>query len=98
MRVFVTGASGFIGRTFVKALADRGHDVVAVSRRTQAAASAKHLTVLEAEPMVAGPWKAAAAECDAAITLAGEHVGGRRWSDEQKGLIRSSRLRSTRNV
>ena len=98
MRILVTGATGFIGRTFVKALSNRGHDVVAVSRSAAAAVLGEHVKVLEADPMVAGPWQATAAECDAAITLAGEHVGGRRWSDEQKGLIRSSRIRSTRNV
>lgn len=96
MRVFVTGASGFIGRSFVKALSAHGHDVVAVSRRPLAGLPDKNVVALQTDLMVGGPWQETAAGCDAAITLAGEPISGRRWNDEQKGLIRSSRIRSTR--
>lgn len=98
MRILVTGAAGFIGRTFVKALVDRGHDVVALTRNAARASLDGNIKVLEADPMVIGPWQDTAAECDAAITLAGEHVGGKRWNPELKGLIRSSRIRSTHNL
>ncbi len=98
MRILVTGASGFIGRSFVKALVDRGHSVVALTRNSARAALDGTIQVLQVDPMIAGSWQDVAAECDAAITLAGEHVGGKRWNDELKGLIRSSRIRSTRTV
>jgi len=98
MRILVTGATGFIGRTFVKALVDRSHDVVAVTRDASRMTPGRHVTVLEADPLVPGPWQDTAVECDGALTLAGEHVGGKRWHDELKGLIRSSRIRSTRNL
>jgi len=98
MRILVTGATGFIGRTFLKGLEDRGHDVVALTRDASRTAQGGNAKVLEADPVVPGPWQDAAAECDAAITLAGEHVGTKRWDAELKGFIRSSRIRSTRNL
>lgn len=47
MRVFLTGGSGYIGRSVVPALLRHGHDVTALAR---SAASAAAVTALGATP------------------------------------------------
>ncbi|MGI9112897.1 MAG: SDR family oxidoreductase [Gaiellaceae bacterium] len=50
MKVFVTGASGAIGRQLVPMLIESGHDVVAMTRSPERAST---LRAMGAEPVVA---------------------------------------------
>jgi uncharacterized protein (TIGR01777 family) len=100
MRVAVTGATGLIGQTLVKALADRGDQVVALSRDAERARQALGDRV-EAHswpnPTGAPPPEAALAGADAVVHLLGEPVA-QRWSDEAKERIRHSRVDGTRSL
>jgi uncharacterized protein (TIGR01777 family) len=100
MRVAVTGATGLIGQTLVKALADRGDQVVALSRGAERARQALGDRV-EAHswpnPTGAPPPEAALAGADAVVHLLGEPVA-QRWSDEAKERIRRSRVDGTRSL
>jgi uncharacterized protein (TIGR01777 family) len=99
LRVFVTGATGFVGRPLVAALLARGDSVVALSRSASAAARlGPRVEVLIGDPTVAGAWMEALAGCDGAVNLAGESLMVRRWSAEQKRRIRDSRVLTTRNL
>ena len=91
MRIFVTGASGFLGRAVTRALLARGDQVLALSRSGQAEAGAEALT---GDPTQAGPWRERLGGCDAVVHLAGEPIAGKRWTSEQKQLLRSSRVES----
>jgi len=95
MRVFMTGASGFLGRAIGEALLARGLAVVGLSRSGQAPRGVEAVT---GDPAVPGEWQQALAECDAVVHLAGEPVAGARWTDERKQAIRRSRAEGTRQV
>src|SRR5688572_6092146 len=95
MRVFLTGASGFLGRAITEALSARGNAVVGLSRSGHAPRGAEAVTGDLSQP---GDWQAALADCDAVVHLAGEPVAGKRWTDEHKQAIRRSRSEGTRQV
>jgi uncharacterized protein (TIGR01777 family) len=99
MRVFVTGGSGLIGSRLVKRLRERGDEVRLLTRRPDAVRekfAGCHL--IAGDPMIAGPWMEAAAECDAVVNLAGENIFGHRWNDDYKRLLMDSRVKTTDNV
>ncbi|HEX9050727.1 MAG TPA: TIGR01777 family oxidoreductase [Anaeromyxobacter sp.] len=98
MHVFVTGATGLIGRAACAALVARGDAVTALSRSRGAAALLPGVRVLPGDPAVPGAWQDALAAADACLHLAGEPVAQGRWTAERKRRIRESRVRSTENV
>lgn len=82
MRVWVTGASGFIGQPLGEYLRGRGHEVVALVRK---GSDPKN-------PM----WKLPEREvADAVVHLAGENIA-QRWTKEAKERIYQSRVHGTR--
>ena len=100
MKVAVTGATGTIGRSVVRALLDRGDSVVVLSR-DGAGARAKLGPGVEAhewaDPRGSPAPAAAFADVSGVIHLLGEPVA-QRWSDEAKKEIRDSRVLGTRNL
>jgi uncharacterized protein (TIGR01777 family) len=98
MRVAVTGATGLIGQALVKALSDRGDEVVALSRDAGRAGQTlgEHVDAHAwPNPVEQPPPDAALAGADAVVHLLGEPVA-QRWSAETKENIRRSRVASTR--
>jgi uncharacterized protein len=99
VHVFVTGATGLIGRPLTAALLARGHHVTALSRSAEAGRrlpiGVRHVTGDPAEP---GPWEDELARSDACVHLAGEPVADGRWTPERKRRIAESRVRSTERV
>jgi len=96
MKILVTGSTGLVGTSLVRALAYDGHTVVRLARadsseRRRGAASATARWDQQAATF--GP---EAAGADAAINLAGESIAGGRWTNDRKQKIRSSRVDLTR--
>lgn len=97
MHVFLTGASGLIGRALSASLLEDGHAVTGLTRRdgTPLPAGVRRAVGDPARP---GPWQEALAAADACVHLAGEPVADGRWTPERKARIEASRVESTRRV
>jgi uncharacterized protein (TIGR01777 family) len=92
--VLVTGATGFIGRRLVEALAIGGHEVIVLARMG-AKAAALHppfrlVTSLDQLPN--------ATRIDAIVNLAGEPIANGLWTRGKRRRIVRSRLRVTNDV
>jgi len=98
MKVFLSGATGFLGRALVLALRNEGHTVLAWVRDPERARD--HLGA-EAEllPMQAGDANLAGAlaTCDAVVNLAGEPILSR-WTSERRVALRTSRVDLTKRL
>ena len=91
MRVAVTGSSGLIGTALVSRLRDEGHEVVRIVRSGAGAGGDTVRWNPEAGTMDAS----GLAGIEGVVHLAGEGIGEKRWSDEQKRRIRESRTKGT---
>jgi uncharacterized protein (TIGR01777 family) len=93
MRIFITGATGFVGQALVPALLADGHTVVAWVRdptRARRALGAGVETV--AATPDAGPLEGGVREADAVINLQGEPIVGARWTGARKAALMDSRV------
>ena len=86
MRIVVTGGTGFIGEPLVRRLVSRGHDVAVITRDPAKVRAGRPLS-----------WKQTGevASADVVINLAGENVGGGRWTEARKRRIMESRAGAT---
>ena len=90
MKIAVTGASGVVGRALTQVLKDEGHDVYSMVRRP--AASPTEMTW---EPSTGHADTGRLSKMDAVVHLAGESIANKRWSADQKRIIRESRVDAT---
>lgn len=98
MKVVVTGATGFLGRALVPALAASGHQITALTRSTSHAVGLGAPRIVELELEDATALAPILSGHDAIIHLAGERLDRRRWDARQKQIIRDSRVESTRAI
>src|SRR5947208_1980359 len=99
MKVFVTGGTGLIGRRLIRALRERGDEVVALSRRPDAwERVGQDVTVVPGDATQPGDWQDAVAKSDAVVNLAGAGVFDKRWNAAYKQMLYDSRVLSTANV
>jgi len=89
MRVLITGGTGFVGHALCPRLAAAGHDVVILTRQTNAQlpdgarAAVTRLDELDA------------ADFGGVINLAGAPIGDARWTESRKKLLLDSRVHTT---
>jgi uncharacterized protein (TIGR01777 family) len=96
MRIFLTGATGFIGRALTLRLLREGHQVVAYARDA-AKARANLGGEVEIAEASAG-LEQGISGCDAIINLGGEPIFVGRWTPARKALLKESRVSLTRGL
>jgi uncharacterized protein len=98
VRVFLTGASGFLGRHLMGALVARGDQCVGLSRSPRA--ETPGVRWVRGDPTVAGSWQHEVSGTDAVINLVGEVIVDppRRWTAARKRRLVDSRVHGTEQV
>ena len=92
--VLVTGATGFVGRRVVEALARAGHDVTVLVRNpSKASALSPPFRLITSLEQIAND-----ARIDAVINLAGESVASGLWTLAKRRRIVTSRVRGVRAI
>jgi uncharacterized protein (TIGR01777 family) len=95
-RIVVSGATGFVGKSLSRALVEKGHEVVALTRDPARAGGALPSGV-RAERWDPGTDSKTVPGVDGAyavVHLAGEPAVGQRWSERVKREIMDSRVKS----
>jgi uncharacterized protein (TIGR01777 family) len=89
-RVVVAGGTGLVGRSLVRALVERGVQVMVLTRNPERSSFPTGATAhgWDHLPALLGG-------ADAVINLAGEGIADRRWSAKRKTAIRTSRTDAT---
>ncbi len=100
MRVLITGATGFVGKSLARRLKEEGHHLMIASRDPNSARSRlpQGDCFFGWNPEIELPPQEAIAKAEAIINLAGEPIAAKRWSPEQRRRIYDSRVLGTRNL
>lgn len=93
MHIAVTGATGLIGSALVPFLTSGGHRVTRITRR-----SPRGPDEVRWDPAAGTLDADALRDVDAVVHLAGENIGGGRWTAEHKRRVLDSRVRGTRLI
>jgi uncharacterized protein len=91
MKIVIAGGTGFIGEPLVTELLKMG-EVVVLSRDPGKVRVGRGVG-WDAAP--GGPWENEIASADAVVNLAGENIGGGRWTPERKRRLLESRINAT---
>jgi uncharacterized protein (TIGR01777 family) len=95
MKIFITGGTGFVGKTLAPALIRSGHEVCILTRSGKGDSSG--VSWVEGDPAQKGKWQEAVREHEVIINLAGASIFTR-WTEEAKKKMRDSRIFTTRNL
>lgn len=97
MKIVLAGATGFIGPTLIHEYNKKGNSVVVLSR-SMATMKTQSVSYVHWDAISPGSWEKEIDGADAVVNLAGESVGAKRWSEEQKKKILESRVNATRAI
>jgi uncharacterized protein (TIGR01777 family) len=97
LKVFITGGTGFVGRSLAHALIAQEHSVTVLSRRIPREGRIPGVSYIGGNPAEEGQWQSDLADFDAIVNLAGSSIFSR-WSAGAKHEIRTSRINATKNI
>jgi uncharacterized protein (TIGR01777 family) len=98
MKIFITGGTGFVGRSLTTRLLEVGHELTILTRSLRNVHPLPPgASYLEGDPTKEGAWQESLAEHDATINLAGASIF-RRWTDAAKQVMRESRILTTSHI
>ena len=97
LKYVITGATGLLGAAILKQINTPDNQIVAISRNAQSATNRLPKGVKPAA-WSDDSWKTAGHDADVIINLAGESIGGARWTPEFKQRLYDSRVVTTRTV
>ncbi|MBI4677992.1 MAG: TIGR01777 family protein [Elusimicrobia bacterium] len=95
MKTVVAGATGFIGRALCESLAQAGHEVVAIARRSMG--GPRPFKTVFWDGAADGDWTQALDGADAVVNLCGASVASR-WTESRKRVLMESRILTTRAI
>ena len=96
MNILITGGTGFVGAALIPELLKNNYKVIAVTRSARPHKEGVTYIPAPADNELFSP--AIIAKADAIINLAGESIGERRWTENVKASIVSSRIGITRQL
>lgn len=98
MKIFLAGATGFVGSALLPRLLQENHQLTVLARNPDKAARLPaHVKVVPGDPTRPGTWQQAASAAEVIINLAGASVFTR-WTAEAKQQITESRVLATRHL
>jgi uncharacterized protein (TIGR01777 family) len=100
MRILITGGSGLLGRPLAARLAQDGHEIVILSRNPAAHSAnlPQGVTAARWDGQSSAGWAHLTDGAGAIVNLAGESIGGGRWTHSRRERILTSRLRAGQAV
>jgi uncharacterized protein (TIGR01777 family) len=98
MKIFITGANGFVGTNLCRFFLDKGHEVTGLVRSEAKGKSLPNgVFYVVGEGTEAGKWQEAVSGHDVLINLAGVPIF-QRWTSAYKRLLYDTRILTTRNL
>jgi hypothetical protein len=98
MRIFITGATGFVGKGLTQRLIGSGHEVTLLTRSLRNFGShPPKISLVEGDPTRKGEWQKYVHGHEAVVNLAGASIFSR-WTKKMKRTLRESRILTTQNL
>ncbi len=97
MKIFILGATGFLGHYVLAHLVQENHKITILKRSTNKEQFSASIEICEGDARSPGKWQEKLADMDAIINLAGCNIA-QTWTKELKKEIYQSRVLATQNI